>query len=200
MSALDDDSRPTHLASMAMWCHQWFWVLWQRGHWRGHHFWGAWSRGSMHISLGCTCAHNQDANTHVHKHAMIFTPGSGITRQLIIWRVLSYHGDPHCSLAKGLKGKWMITLCWCVFVCSEEISMRSVLVFHIEADVIWLSFWLEFLWYKGSGEEKSNWDIKKRRTDKNDGMCQVWGTADCPLQTVGIRVTSLMCASVFVAV
>lgn len=47
--------------------------------------------------------------TWVHTYIQTFNEfslGSGITRQLIIWRVLSYHGNMHCGSAAG--SQWEI--------------------------------------------------------------------------------------------
>ncbi len=75
---------------------------------------------------------------------MSFCPGSGVTRQLIIWRALGYHGNALYSLAHGLNGKWMITEWVHVCVCSEEMSIRSMCVSvcasaELLAGILWSS-------------------------------------------------------------
>ena len=115
------------------------------------------SRGCVPVSLGCTWAHNQDTDAYVHKRAMNPPPPeSGITKQLIIWRVLSYHGNAHCSSAEGLYGKWMITK-WgraCVCFVWGRYQWAACMFVASRLRVIGLSLWPVFLLWKKKKEQK----------------------------------------------
>lgn len=80
------------------------------------------SRGNVHISSGCTCAQNQGTNIHVDKHAMNFTqevilPDNSSVEEYLV--TMATHTVAWLRVSMG--NKWSLSVCGCVFVCSDEI-------------------------------------------------------------------------------